>query len=162
LRTRYDIKWCLRIGGAVIVIALAGLLPEPPALAWAEPRPAFQIIVNQANPASSITAEQVSRLMLKKVTSWADGTNVEPVDLPGDSPLRRDFNQVVHHRDGHAIKTYWNLLIFSGREVPPPIVQSDADVVALVASHPGAIGYVGLDTPLDDRVRPLTLLGTEP
>jgi hypothetical protein len=40
------------------------------------------------------------------------------------------------------VRSYWQQLIFSGRDVPPPELDSDADVVKYVSKHAGAIGYV--------------------
>jgi hypothetical protein len=40
------------------------------------------------------------------------------------------------------VKAYWQQLIFSGRDVPPPELESDDAVVAYVLAHRGSIGYV--------------------
>ena len=44
-----------------------------------------------------------------------------------------------------AVANYWQRQIFSGRGTPPPIKESDAEVIAFVAANPGAIGYVSAD-----------------
>ena len=41
-----------------------------------------------------------------------------------------------------AVKSYWQQLIFSGRAIPPPELDSDEEVVRYVAKYPGAVGYV--------------------
>jgi hypothetical protein len=41
-----------------------------------------------------------------------------------------------------AVRTYWNQLIFSGRELPPAERRGDAAVVAFVRDTPGGVGYV--------------------
>ena len=43
----------------------------------------------------------------------------------------------------------WQCLILRGREVPPPEVSSDEEVIAFVKSRPGAIGYVSSAARLD-------------
>jgi hypothetical protein len=64
------------------------------------------------------------------------------VDLrPGD-PARRNFSEIVLKRSVGAVRSYWQQRIFSGRDVPPPELDSETSVVAYVAKFPGAIGYV--------------------
>ena len=41
-----------------------------------------------------------------------------------------------------ATRNYWQQMVFSGRELPPPELDSDEDVVRFVLKYPGAIGYV--------------------
>jgi hypothetical protein len=40
------------------------------------------------------------------------------------------------------VRAYWQQRIFSGRDVPPPELDSDQQVVDYVMKYPGAIGYV--------------------
>jgi len=37
---------------------------------------------------------------------------------------------------------YWAKLMFTGKGVPPKVVDTEADMVALVAKNPSIIGYV--------------------
>lgn len=115
---------------------------------WSLAQPStFKVIVNPGNPVASLSKKEVSNLFLKKKGRWDEmRANVEPVDL--DAAVREDFSQEVHGRSVTAIKSYWQRQIFSGREVPPPEVKTDADVIAFVAARPGAIGYVSASTSL--------------
>ena len=45
-------------------------------------------------------------------------------------------------RSLEAVRTYWQQMIFSGRELPPPELRSDEEVVGYVLRRPGAIGDV--------------------
>jgi hypothetical protein len=40
------------------------------------------------------------------------------------------------------VKSYWQQLIFSGRGVPPPELDTEEEVIRYVGRHPGALGYV--------------------
>jgi ABC-type phosphate transport system substrate-binding protein len=106
------------------------------------------VIVNTANPVSELPAGEVSNMFLKKTTRWAGGDAVVPVDLPEQSEVRATFSKEVHKRQTTAVKAYWQKMIFSGREVPPPEKGSLAELVAFVRTTRGAIGYVpaGFDT----------------
>ena len=117
------------------------LLASMPAVAGAED---YKVIVNSANPTSSVTTGQLSGLFLKK-TPWPHGQAVVPVDLSEDSPVRRSFTSAVHARPVAAIMAYWQQKVFSGRDVQPPEQASDAEVIAFVRANPAAVGYVSAD-----------------
>ena len=51
------------------------------------------------------------------------------------------------------VKAYWQQMIFSGREVPPPEKASAKDVVAFVSANRGGVGYVPAGTPLGEGVK---------
>jgi len=102
----------------------------------------FKVIVNSANPVSSITKAEASKLFLKKRSKWNHGAEVQPVELPGSSSVRGSFTKEIHNKKPAAISAYWQKQIFAGRATPPPEKGSDAEVVAYVQANPGAIGYV--------------------
>ena len=81
-------------------------------------------------------------MFLKKLSRWNDVEVVRPVDLRPDSPVRRAFSEEILKRSVPAVKNYWQQLVFSGRDVPPPELDSDEDVVKYVLRYPGAVGYV--------------------
>jgi hypothetical protein len=133
-------------GGAgrrgVLALGAAGLLLAAGAARGQQPPPVYRVIVNANNPHTWIDRRFLSQAMLKKVTHWDHGEPIRPVDLGADSPTRRRFSSDVHNRSVAAVRNYWQQIIFSGRGVPPPELESDEAVVRFVARHPGAVGYV--------------------
>lgn len=115
----------------------------------------FVVIVNAANPASFLPEKEVSQMFLKRLTKWADGVRVMPVDLGEGSPTRESFSQAVHQKGTAAVKAYWQKMIFSGREVPPAEKGAAAEVVAFVKANRGAIGYVPPGTAIGPGVKVL-------
>jgi|HubBroStandDraft_3_1064219.scaffolds.fasta_scaffold00909_5 ABC-type phosphate transport system substrate-binding protein len=132
------------------VLLLLGAGGSPPATG-AEP---YVVVVNAANPVTALPAEEVSRFFLHKSDRWPNGTKVTAVDLVEDSPARDAFSRVIHQRSTSAVKAYWQRLIFSGRDVPPP-EKSNAEALSFVRSNLGAIAYVASGTPLGDGVKAL-------
>lgn len=106
------------------------------------PPPPYQVIVNPHNPEASAERKFLEDAFLKKVTRWPNDDVIRPVDLPAKSPVRRKFSEEVLNRSVESVKEYWNQRIFSGRDVPPPELDTDADVVAFVLKYDGAVGYV--------------------
>ncbi|MGE0455025.1 MAG: substrate-binding domain-containing protein [Vicinamibacteria bacterium] len=137
---------------AVLALALAAA----PAFGAAAAQSAYRVIVNPANPASGLSKAELARIFMKKVTSWPDGRSVAVVDQERNSPARQAFSNDVHQKDADGVAAHWQVVVFSGRDVPPKILRSDEDVIAFVRSNPGAIGYVSPGAPLDG-VRAVTV-----
>jgi len=102
----------------------------------------FVVIVNKSNNVASLSKSQVSRMFLKKVFTWKDGSPVKPIDLIPDSPVRKAFSQEIHGRNVYSIKNYWQQMIFAGRDVPPLEKETEQEIIDYVNSHPNAIGYI--------------------
>jgi ABC-type phosphate transport system substrate-binding protein len=117
--------------------------------AQAEPVPDFRVIVHPENPATSFTREFLTDAFLKRTTRWGDGEMLRPVDQRSTSPARLKFSEAVLRRSVAAVKNYWQQRIFSGRDLPPPELDSDDAVVSYVMSHRGALGYVSGGAKLD-------------
>lgn len=121
---------------------LLGVLALSSGFASAEEPPSFRVIVHPNNPLRALSRADVADAFLKKVTRWEDGETIRAVDLRADSGVRRHFTETVLQRSVGAVRSYWQQRIFSGRDVPPPELESDESVLAFVAKYPGAIGYV--------------------
>ena len=117
----------------------------------------FKVVVHVGNPTSSASTAQLGRLFLKKDTRWESGEAVEPVDQSAKSPVRAVFSTEVHRKDVGSVKSYWQQQVFSGRGTPPPEMSSDAEVLAFVRSHAGAIGYVSSAAAVGDGVKVVKL-----
>jgi len=125
--------------GLSLLIAILIVLSGPAA---AQRTAGFQVVVNAANPVSQLSRDELSSLFLKKSTRWEDGSAIHPVDLPNDSPIREVFSRQIHGRSVASIAAYWQQQIFSGRGVPPPEKNTEAEAAAFVRADPGAIGYL--------------------
>lgn len=132
--------------GALLLLLLAVQQP-------ARAQQGFVVVVHPSNPAASLSADELSRIFLKKTAKWANGARVEPVDLAASSTVRARFSQAVHGKGTAAISAYWQKMIFSGREVPPAELGTAAEVIAFVASHRGGVGYVAEGTALGEGVK---------
>jgi hypothetical protein len=111
--------------------------------------PAYRVIVHPANPTVGVARKFLEDALLKKTTGWPSGVVIRPVDQTASSPVRRTFTDEVLHRTVPEVKSYWQQAIFAGRDVPPPELASDDDVVKFVLKYSGAVGYVSGGTNLN-------------
>jgi len=107
-----------------------------------EATPAFRLVVHPNNSIRSVERSFLADAFLKKITRWSEGETIRPADLRPAVDARRAFTERVLKRTVGAVRSYWQQRIFSGRDVPPPELESDDEVLAFVAKHPGAVGYV--------------------
>jgi ABC-type phosphate transport system substrate-binding protein len=108
-----------------------------------------RVIVHKENPATKLSKQFIADAFLKKRTRWGDDAAIQPVDLGARDGVRAKFSRDVLDRDVTAVKRYWAQLVFSGRGIPPPEVPSEAEAIAYVAKHPGAIAYVSSTATLE-------------
>ena len=103
----------------------------------------FRIVVNPANPVSSLSRTQVSKLYLDKGT-WDDGAAGSPVDLLPSSLIREGFSREVLGLPIAAAVDRMHESAKAAGANPPPALATDREVLAYVRLKPGAIGYVSL------------------
>lgn len=128
----------------VLGVALLWLYGSVQPSAWADSASGaeFVIIVHPTNALTSIERTLLADALLKRTSRWQDGETIRPVDLPADSAVRRAFSESVLKRSVSAVRSYWLQRVFSGRELPPPELESEEAAVRFVESTPGALGYV--------------------
>ncbi len=117
----------------------------------------FKVIVHSDNPIAELETDAVVKMFRKKIRRWDHGVPVVPVDLKADSPVREAFTRSVHNKSVTAIESFWQRMIFSGRDTPPEEKTTEDAVLAFVRANPGAIGYVSADKELGDGAKEVTL-----
>lgn len=100
------------------------------------------IIAHPDTQLLSISRVELSKIYLKRLRYWGNGIRALPVDQAPESPARLAFSEQVLRRSVVNTEVYWKRMIFSGRAVPPPEVDSDDKVIEYVRKTPGAVGYV--------------------
>ena len=100
------------------------------------------VIVNPEVKATSLTEVDVREIYLGRTDMLPDGTKVAPVDLAEGSATRIPFLEKIVGKSEFQFRSFWTRQLFNGKGRPPRVVTSDADVVRLVASEKGLIGYV--------------------
>jgi ABC-type phosphate transport system substrate-binding protein len=132
-----------------IAVALAMTIAPAPPAAVADDEPTIIVIVHPKSSVTRLDRKFLANAFLKKKTRWSDDTAIRPVDLASSSAVRREFSERFLGRTVTKVRRYWNQVVFSGRGVPPPELDSEAEVVEYVTTHKGAIGYVSDQADLD-------------
>lgn len=120
----------------------------------------YRVIVHATNPVEALPRETVARMFRRQESRWRDWDGeprVEPVDQRINAEVRVSFTRKIHGQSLQALRSYWQRKIFTGRGVPPPMRDSDEEVIDFVGRMSGGIGYVAAGTPLPETVRELTV-----
>jgi len=99
------------------------------------------VIVNPAN-GDTLTKDDIASLYLAKTKTFPNGKNAIPLDRPEGSPSRVEFVSKVIDKDEAQMKSYWSRLIFTGKGVPPKVVETDAEIKDMVARNLDSIGFI--------------------
>jgi len=135
----------------LMAVLAAGLVPSSGA------DTAYRVIVHPTVKGSQIPRATLSSIFLKQAPRWGDGSPVLPVDQSMRSPIRRSFAADVMQRPLMELQIFWSRRMATGI-APPPVKQTDEEILAFVAATPGSIGYVSKALPLPDSVRPITIV----
>lgn len=103
---------------------------------------AIVVIVNKANPASSLGVSDLRPIFQTTKTSWSSGGDAIPFNLPFDNGLRQEFDRAVLGLDPDRVARYWQDRKIRGGARAPKQVASVGAVLAAVAANPGAVGYL--------------------
>ncbi len=149
-----------RLTAVAVALTLTTLVLETSAARAKDLEP-FLVVVHPDNPTRTLTSSQVSKIFLGKLPGevWEWGPSYVAVDLDERSEIRLSFSEVIHGKQVSAVKSYWQRMIYSGRDVPPQELGSDAAVLAFVRAEPGAIGYVSAAAHLDPGIKVLEIIG---
>ena len=139
------------LSALVVAVLAAGAAP----VVSADAR--YRVIVHPQVKGNQIPRAALSSIFLKQASKWGDGRVAQPVDQSVRSPVRSAFSNSVLQQGIVEVQVYWQRRMARG-QVPPPVKTSDEDIVAFVASTPGAIGYVTAGTPLPDSVREVAVV----
>ncbi len=111
-------------------------------------RDGLAVVINPANPITTLTLDQISGIYSAGITNWSElgGVNAKI--------------HVITREDGSGTRdAFVNLVMGDANITPTAIVQdSNGAVRQLVADDPNAIGYISLGL-VDDTVKALELNG---
>lgn len=109
-------------------------------------------IVNPSVTATALSTEEVKSILLGNKTKWDNGNLTLVVQTSG--ALHDAVIQTYAQRSSEQFDRFWKKQVFTGKGSAPATGKTDAEVVALVASTAGAIGYVA-PSAVTDKVKAL-------
>ena len=102
-----------------------------------------QVIVNVENPNDAVRLKMIKEMFFGRVKVWPKSQNkIILVDLPEDSPVRKQFSQALLGKPMEYMAAYWQKQIYGAKGKPPKTVSSEQEVIKYIAHEPNAVGYI--------------------
>jgi ABC-type phosphate transport system substrate-binding protein len=109
------------------------------------------VIVNPAIGVQHLSRREVLDIFLGRYRTFPSGTSALPIDLDVSSPERKQFYELLAHKEPEDMGSYWARLTFSGKISPPFAVPDAHTAIDIVATNPNAIAYVDRAAVESDR-----------
>ncbi len=109
------------------------------------------VIVNKGN-ANAVDKTFVVKAYTGEARSWPDGGQVAALDQGEDNAVRTQFDTTLLGKSSANMKALWAQNVFSGKGLPPKVIDGDAEVKKAVSADKNAIGYIHAEA-LDDSVK---------
>lgn len=131
---------------STLIFLLLGIILYQPCLAAD-----FVLIVNKANPVSTLSKRDAKNIFLGKKTTWGNGESIV-VAIQKAEPTSAAFTKAVVNKSSQQFLNYWRKALFTGAGILPTNLDDNAVVKKFVASEEWAISYIS-SASLDDTVR---------
>lgn len=129
---------------ALCLVLIVGFFSLIPMAAQAE----TMVIVNPEVSESSLSAKDLKAAFTNKLPKWSDGTKINIIILE-DGKTNKEFLKKYIKKSPKQFKSYWKKQVFSGKAIMPKSTKKVDELVKLVASIPGAIGFIDSSTPVE-------------
>jgi ABC-type phosphate transport system substrate-binding protein len=103
------------------------------------------IIANKDVPTETLSFGEVQRIFLGKKTTWENGQKIIPICLKSGA-THINFLRTYLDMNPSQFDIFWKQAVFTGTGRPPKALEDEADMVQLVKSTAGAVGYINADT----------------
>jgi len=128
-------------------LALAALL------SFAQPLlSAPKVILNDDADITRLDSASLTQIFAMQIRKWPNGLAIQVFTLPSENELHREFVVNRLHIQAHQLDRIWNRMLFTGTGKAPAVVKSQAEMVEMIRSTPGAIGYTAADYPTGNIV----------
>ncbi|WP_139141993.1 hypothetical protein [Alteromonas lipolytica] len=107
------------------------------------------VLVNQSVNVDELSSVQLRMIFAGRTQFWQDGSRIQVFVLPTDGPVHQQFCRTLLNTYPYQLKRIWQRVVYSGQGDAPTVVDSVAQMSAMIAATPGAIGY--LPQPVNEK-----------
>lgn len=120
------------------------------------------IVVNQSNPVTDLSFQELRRVLLGERSHWPNGRRITLVMIEPGRPEREAILREVYHMTESELDRHFLHAVFTGQVlVSPKTLNTPTGVCKFVFNVPGAIGYLRASD-VDDSVRVIRIDGHLP
>jgi hypothetical protein len=101
-----------------------------------------QVIVSPTLAETTLDRSFLRAVFTMRMRQWPDGSPIRVFVLPDDNPLSDRFYREQLGMYSYVLRNAWDRMVFTGTGFAPTVVRSEQEMLELVRSTPGAIGFV--------------------
>jgi ABC-type phosphate transport system substrate-binding protein len=102
----------------------------------------YEIVANPSVNEKILSANSLRSIFSMRLKTWSDGTKIRVFVLSDDDQLHQIVSKEKLNVFPYQLRSTWDRLVFSGTGQAPIKVNSSEEMLAKIASTPGAIGYL--------------------
>lgn len=118
--------------------------------------PNIAVIAHQQVNATSLTPPRLKSIFGMRTTTWRNGQPIRVFVLKDSNPLHVQFTKNVLQTYPYSLRRIWERRVYSGTGLAPTVVQSEGEMLRLIAETKNAIGYIQHQN-IDDKVKVLEI-----
>lgn len=115
------------------------------------------VIANISVDLSALPLNDVRAIFTMKKRQWANGKNIQVYVLDKDQSTHKEFCKRVLGVFPRQLQSIWHRLVFSGTGQAPIVLDNEEEMLKIIASTEGAIGYINKDKN-DEDIKALTII----
>ncbi len=120
-----------------IITALTQIFPIGKSLAQE-----IYVVANVSIGNPKVSIEDVRALYLNNRMINAIDISLTPIDCPDTQELKDVFYKRIANLSRIELKRHWSRAIFTGKGIPPIVIQREDLIESAVAENPSFIGYL--------------------
>jgi ABC-type phosphate transport system substrate-binding protein len=106
------------------------------------PAQAITVISNASVDRSELELKDVRAIFTMKKRLWSDGQPIQVYVLNSEQSSHREFCKKVLGVFPRQLQSIWHRLVYSGTGQAPIELSSEQEMIDVIASTKGAIGYI--------------------
>ena len=108
------------------------------------------VLVHSTVTVDALNPAQLRSIYLKRQVIWPNGDKIKVYMLPAKSVTHQQFSQSNLQMFPYQLEQTWQKLTFSGIGTPPVEVPTAEQMLQLIQTTPGAIGYLPYGNEIND------------
>ncbi|WP_445428508.1 hypothetical protein [Alishewanella sp. HL-SH05] len=117
---------------------------------------AVEVVVHSSVSETTLSTAQLRAIFTMRQTRWTDGQAIQVFVLQSDHPHHQRFSRDKLKMFPYQLDAIWSRQRYSGIGSFPMQVDSASELLLLLETTPGAIGYLPTDT-LSSNLRVVTI-----
>ena len=116
----------------------------------------YKIVTHPEVNETNVSVNVLRAIFSMRMRTWPDGSLIKVFVLPDNDDLHHLFAKEQLNVFPYQLRLAWDRLVFSGTGQAPISVSSNEEMMAKIASTPGAIGYLE-STYINDAIHVLKI-----